>query len=488
MDNAPIYVEVTFNSQRARYYPGFNIASSQWDKDSQSVIRKCNGKTYMNACGQTADIINAYLMRVRVVVDTIFERYEYENKIPHPQYLLDDIRAELNNDKKIVERKTIFDYYDMFISDKLADGIRISRKKNYITRRNQLEEYGKLLYFEDFTKSKMSDFVNWLSNEKGYINDYVLKIIQDIKVFLSWAYDNGYNNYDEYKRFKKKFGDNVSKGKNIFALNKEEVVHLYTMDIKQDYLSRVRDVFVFCCFTGLRYSDIDNLRWSNIHDDCIQFVTIKTSDALVVQLNDVSRALIEKYRPMRGIYADDKVFPVISNQKYNKYLKELGRLAGFNRVATWTTFSGGQRKDQNFHLYELITTHTARKTFVSIAASLGIPGNIIRSYTGHKSPTAMKPYEYLYNDDKILEMSKMNTIISRESVFDYAITDDERNAMGIPERDQYEPIIKKDRNLGLLHIALLMQKRGDAVKSLEYVSKLPDAMKVQYMQTITNAK
>ena len=180
MDNAPIYVEITFNCQRARYYPGFNIHSSQWDKDSQSVIRKRNGKTYVNACGQTADIINAYLARVRVAVDKVFERYEYENKTPHPQYLLDDIRAELDDNKKDVE--------------------------------------------------------------------------------------------------------------------------------------------------------------------------------------------------------------------------------------------------------------------------------------------------------------------SRESVFDYAITDDERAAMGIPKRDQYEPIIKKDRNLGIMHIALLMQKRGDVVKSLEYVSKLPDAMKVQYMQTITNPK
>lgn len=121
-------------------------------------------------------------------------------------------------------------------------------------------------------------------------------------------------------------------------------------------------------------------------------------------------------------------------------------------------------------------------------ARQGVPDYIIREFTGHRDPRAMQPYMKIEDEQKREEMEKMNNIASRESVFDYAITDDERAAMGIPQRDQYEPIIKKDRNLGIMHIALLMQKRGDVVKSLEYVSKLPDAMKVQYMQTITKAK
>lgn len=489
MDNAPIYVEITFNCQRARYYPGFNIHSSQWDKDSQSVIRKRNGKTYVNACGQTADIINAYLARVRVAVDKVFERYEYENKTPHPQYLLDDIRAELDDNKKDVEsRKTIFEYYDQFIE--LRRNFRTeSRIKNYVTRRNQLKEYGKIRYFEDFTKLNLDNFVNWLIIAKKYNNTYVVKILQDIKVFLKWAGENGLNKYDEYDHYEPDLrGSMPSRNLNVFALTSDELMTLYELDIKQDYLRRVRDVFCFSAFTSLRYSDVSTLKWDYIFDDAIHIVMQKTAAPVIIPLNDYTRELIERYKPMRGVYANDCVFPVISNQKTNKYLKELGKLAGLDRTIKRYSWNGHTRIEKTYHVYEILTTHIGRKTFVSTMARQGVPDYIIREFTGHRDPRAMQPYMKIEDEQKREEMEKMNNIASRESVFDYAITDDERAAMGIPQRDQYEPIIKKDRNLGIMHIALLMQKRGDVVKSLEYVSKLPDAMKVQYMQTITNAK
>ena len=488
MDNAPIYVEITFNSQRARYYPGFNIHASQWDKDSQQVMRKRNGKTYVNENGQTADTINAYLARVRVAVDTIFERYDYEHKTPHPQYLLDDIRAELDDTKKDVEqRKDIYCFYDQFMESKKSKSA--ARIKNYITRRNQLKEYGKMRYFEDFTIENLESFIHYLVYDKKFNNTYAIKTFTDIKVFLNWAANRGYNKHTEYLSFKPDLkGYSAIRDKNVFALTSDELMTLYELDIKQDYLRRVRDVFCFSAFTGLRYSDVHALNWNNVHENDIQFVTQKTTDALIVPLNDYSRALIEKYRPMRGVYPDDAVFPVISNQKSNQYLKELGKLAGFDRTEIHISFNGGKRIETPLHIYELMTTHMGRKTFVSTMARQGVPDYIIRKFTGHKDSRAMQPYMRIDEEQKREEMNKMNNISSRESVFDYAITDDERTALGIPERNQYEPIIKKDRNLGIMHIALLMQKRGDVVKSLEYVSKLPDAMKVQYMQTITNAK
>ena len=488
-ENTPIYVEITFNCQRARYYPGFNIALSQWDKDTQSVIRKRNGKLYVNACGQSADVINQYLARVRVAVDNIFEKYEYEHKTPHPQYLLNDIRAELDDNKKDAERKTIFQYYDQFIE--MRRNFRTeSRIKNYVTRRNQLKQYGKIRYFEDFTKINLDAFVNWLICDRKYNNTYVIKVLQDNKVFLKWAHENGLNPYTDFENYDPDLrGCMASRGLNVFALTKDEIAHLCQMEIKQDYLNRVRDVFVFCSFTGLRYSDIHNLKWANVHDDCIQLVTIKTTDPLTINLNDVSRAMIEKYRPMCGIYADDMVFPVISNQKYNKYLKELGQLAGFNRIVTRVTYNGKTRIEKQFHAWELMTTHVGRKNFVSTAASLGIPDYIIRSCTGHKSSRAMQPYMKIYDNVKRDELAKMNIIATKvDSVFDFGITDNERAAMGIPERAMYETIIRNDKSIATLHLALLMHKRGDDVKSLEFATRLPDAMKVQYMQTILNAK
>lgn len=488
-DNAPIYVEITFNSQRARFYPGFNVASSQWDKETQSVIRKQNGKIYTNACGQTAETINAYLVRVRVAVDKVFERYEYESKTPHPQSLLDDIRAELDGTKKDIEqRKDIFAYFDQFI--KLRQNVRAeTRIKNYVTRLNFLKEYGKFRYFEDFTKLNIDQFVNYMITDKKFNNTYILKILQDIKVFLKWATDNGFNKFSEYEHYVPDMrGFKPSRTANVFALTTGELMQIYNLDITKDYLRRVRDVFCFSAFTSLRYSDVHGLKWSNIHDDAIHIVMQKTSAPVVIPLNKYTRELIERYKPFRGIYKDDRVFPVVSNQKTNQYLKELGKLAKLDRPVVYYSWTGNQQNVETLHAYELLSTHVGRKTFVSMMAEQGVPDYVIREFTGHQDARAMQPYMKIQDKQKNQAMSIIDTIANNESVFNYDITDDERAEMGIPERDQYETIIANDKNMALLHLAVLMQKRGDAVKSLEYVAKLPDAMKVQYMQTITKTK
>ena len=80
-------------------------------------------------------------------------------------------------------------------------------------------------------------------------------------------------------------------------------------------LERVRDVFLFQCFTGLGYSDVFNLRRSDIKGDYMEVTTVKTSDSLIIELNDHSRAILEKYKDVE--FENDKALPVITNQKMN---------------------------------------------------------------------------------------------------------------------------------------------------------------------------
>lgn len=88
------------------------------------------------------------------------------------------------------------------------------------------------------------------------------------------------------------------------------------------YLERVRDVFLFQCFTGLRYSDVFNLKRSDIKDNHIEITTVKTADSLIIELNKHSKSILYKYKDIP--FENDKVLPVITNQKMNEYLKELG--------------------------------------------------------------------------------------------------------------------------------------------------------------------
>ena len=142
----------------------------------------------------------------------------------------------------------------------------------------------------------------------------------------------------------------------------------------------MRDVFLFCCYTGLRYSDVFNLRKSDVKADHIEITTVKTTDSLTIELNKYSRAILEKYKD--ADLEDYKVLPVISNQKMNTYLHDLCKLAKIDEPIRLTYYKGNERIDKVEPKYKLIGTHAGRRTFICNALSLGIPAQVVMKWTG----------------------------------------------------------------------------------------------------------
>ena len=155
-------------------------------------------------------------------------------------------------------------------------------------------------------------------------------------------------------------------------------------------LEKVRDVFCFCCFTSLRYSDVANLRASDIFPDYISVTTRKTADSIRIELNRYSRAILEKYRDFR--IKEGRALPVMSNQKMNGYLKELCELCGINKPVTVTYYKGSERIDEVHPKFELVGTHAGRRTFICNALMMGIPPQVVMKWTGHCDYQSMKPY------------------------------------------------------------------------------------------------
>ncbi len=170
----------------------------------------------------------------------------------------------------------------------------------------------------------------------------------------------------------------------------------------------MRDVFLFQCFTGLRYSDVFNLRRSDVKETHIEVTTVKTADSLVIELNNYSRAILDKYRQVA--FEGDKVLPVISNQKMNDYLKELGELAEINEPVRETYYKGNERIDEVTPKYALLSTHAGRRTFICNALALGIPAQVVMKWTGHSDYKAMKPYIDIADDIKANAMNKFNQL------------------------------------------------------------------------------
>ena len=171
----------------------------------------------------------------------------------------------------------------------------------------------------------------------------------------------------------------------------------------------MRDVFLFCCFTGLRHSDVYNLKRCDVKKDYIEVTTIKTYDSLRIELNDHSKAILEKYAQFS--FPNDKALPVITNQKMNEYLHELCKLAGLNEPVRQTYYKGNERIDVVKPKHEQVGTHTGRRTFICNALGMGISPQIVMKWTGHSDYKAMKPYIDVADEIKMEAMKKFNQFI-----------------------------------------------------------------------------
>ena len=176
----------------------------------------------------------------------------------------------------------------------------------------------------------------------------------------------------------------------------------------QQYLERVCDVFLFCCYTGLRYSDVAKLTRQDVKTGFIQVVTQKTVDGLRIELNKYSQAILDKYKDVE--FDNNKALPVISNPKMNEYLKVLGKVCGLNELHRIVYFKGNARHEEVFPKSQLLTTHCARRTFVVTALQIGIPSEVIMRWTGHSDFKAMKPYVKIVDNLKKQEMSKFDNM------------------------------------------------------------------------------
>lgn len=142
-------------------------------------------------------------------------------------------------------------------------------------------------------------------------------------------------------------------------------------------------------------------------DDHIEVTTVKTADSLSIEINDIMGRILEKYRAIPD-KKNNLVFPYYTNQAMNRDLKKLCKLAGINEEIRITSYKGNERIDEVKEKWELVGTHTGRKTFIVNALSRGIAPSIVMKWTGHNDYKSMKPYIDIVDSIKASEMSKMN--------------------------------------------------------------------------------
>jgi integrase len=410
-ENLPIRMRVIYGGPRLDFATGYRIDEAKWDSDKQKVKNGCSNKLK-----QTASEINTDLQQYYTNIQQIFKEFEVKETIPTPEEVKSTFTKKQGGKKKeSIETKTaaqkeplFFNTFDFFVKEcGVQNNWTDATYEKFAAVKNHLMAFRPELSFEELTEQTLNDYVEFFREERNLRNSTIGKQLGYLKWFLRWAVKKGYTTNVSFATFKPKLKTTQKK---VIFLTWPELTQLrnYAIPQEKQYLERVRDVFLFCCFTGLRYSDVYNLRKSDIKKNHIEITTIKTADSLRIELNQFSKAIIDKYKDFP--FAEDKALPVISNQKMNDYIKELAALAEINEMVRETYYKGNERIDRITPKHALLGTHAARRTFICNALALGIPPQVIMKWTGHSDYKAMKPYIDIADNIKISEMEKFNKL------------------------------------------------------------------------------
>lgn len=391
-NNVPILMSVTFSGHRIMHYVGLRTDYDKWVKNDVLSYQK---KNTFNKDGISAAIINSTIRNNVAAVERILSNL---NGYPTVEEFRIMLKQELHKSPERSVQDDLFYFFDKYINEREST-VSTWRIKQLRSCKNHLfnyaSEYNYKLTYDNFTVTKLTEFEKYLKSdpEQPRSQNTISGILTRIKAFFNYSIKQGWTKRDPFKNYKiekEVYGDPI-------FLKKEELDILFNMEIKNDRLDRVRDIFCLQCSIGSRIGDFVRLKHDNIIDGTIQYVPSKTADdkATVCKIPLTQRALniIKKY----DIPGGDLV-PYISGQKYNDYLKELFRFCKLNRKVA--RLNPVTRQTEIVSLHEIASSHLARRTFVGILFK-STKNEIIASMSGHvQGSKAFRRYYGITEDDR----------------------------------------------------------------------------------------
>ncbi|MFV0539315.1 MAG: phage integrase SAM-like domain-containing protein [Dysgonomonas sp.] len=400
--DAKLRYRIKWDKNTVAFNVGYRVNVAKWSIDTQ----RCINNTTHGKKKVAASIINKEIQRFEQIAEDIFNLYKASEK----NLTAEEFRTEFNkrNGKlsAIPAEKTFFSIYDEFTQEMgFANQWTKATFQKFAALKNHLTGFLPDITFNYLDTAGLNNFIAHLRDVQDMRNSTIGKQIGFLKWFLRWAEAKGYNNEKAYLTFSPKLKTSEKK---VVFLDWDELMAVYNYKVPEHMpgIARVRDVFCFCCFTGLRYSDVANLKRSDVFSTYISITTVKTADSLKIELNDFSSGILKKYA--KEVFPGNLALPVISNQKMNDAVKELGELCGIDKPVTVTYYKGNERIEEVFPKYSLMGTHTGRRTFICNALMLGISPQVVMKWTGHCDYKAMKPYIDVADKAKIEAMDLFN--------------------------------------------------------------------------------
>ncbi|GAB3841653.1 site-specific integrase [Hymenobacter jeollabukensis] len=372
----PVFIDATFEGLRLRCFTREKCLPKEWNADKQR-FRK--GKT---GAEEANNVLDAIAERVQ-------KRYRDLRTagIPPTLALLRDVinPAAAKPEQGMAEAMTAF------IEVLRGRGYALNTLRHYGTARNHLAAFlasgkRKKVSVADYDGAVHDEFVKYLRTTCGLSANGIYTVLKDVKTFLRHAQDERKQKLGlELKRVEVRYADQAKT-----YLTGADLAALAAVKLPKT-LEPTRDVFLFCCYTGLRYSDVSALHGGNLHalgangdgDRVLRLVQTKTRATLSIYLSRLAAEILDRYAAAERSGEGAKLLPVLANQPMNRYLKKITQLAGLTRLVEVVSTAGGKVEKEAVPLHELVTMHTARHTFAVQSLLRGMPVAVLQRVMGH---------------------------------------------------------------------------------------------------------
>jgi site-specific recombinase XerD len=357
--NSQICLCLTINRRRKWFPLGIYTNPKYWD-DKKALVKKSDlnfnnhNKIIGSHYSRALEIISDFNIQNRLLSFDLFT-YRYLN--------VSDVNSVFSFIEKVMESE--------------KDIFRKGTLKFYKAQLSKLQSFAPNLTFNDIDNTFLKRYQAYMEKKKDNNENTVYKAFRFLKSIINRAIKEGLIKENVFSQFPIKTVDGLRQ-----RLTIEEVQHLnriYSENTLKDARENVLKYFLFACYTGLRYTDVKNLTFSDVRDSSVYIRMDKTRVVTSIPLTTQAKKLIISGCP------EETVFQVFTNQATNRYLKEIMKIAGINKS---------------------ISFHSARHTFATCGLELGIPIEVISKLLGHKHLGTTQIYAKITDNLKIKEMKK----------------------------------------------------------------------------------
>ena len=380
-----VYLVATFDGQRLRLSTGERCLAAEWNEEKSRFRKSFSGFQEAN---DVLDALSEKVVRAHRDLRTA--------GVVVTSALLKDALAPKVAAADLPPAPLLTDLFGAYIEVLRARGFRFHTLKGYKTAHNTLIEFAETLpgrlTTADYDSGMHDGLLGPLRDVRGSAQNTVAGVVKQLKPFLAWARDDrGQTLAVDPGKLKVEWED-IEK----VWLTAAELARLEKALLPAN-LVQVRDAFLFCCYTGLRYSDLAALHEGNVKEwdggRILRLTQTKTRTGVSIYLTPPAGALLDKYAGTRT-----RLMPSTANQVMNRYLKRICRLAGVESLVEVVETIGGQIMKRPVAKWELVSMHTARHTFATQSLLRGMPVEVLQKVLGHSKIQTTMIYAKVVED------------------------------------------------------------------------------------------